>query len=39
MKIATPVTRNAQKLLDRPALAPPAGVLVISMVISLAPLR
>jgi hypothetical protein len=37
MKMATPVTRNAQKLLDRSALAVFAGVFVISMAISLTP--
>jgi hypothetical protein len=39
MKMATPVTRNAQKLLDRPALDVPACALVISLVIFLTPSR
>jgi hypothetical protein len=34
MKIATPVTRNAQKLLGRATLVVPAGVCVLSVVIS-----
>jgi hypothetical protein len=34
MKMATPVTRNAQKPPDRAALGVPAGVRAISMLIS-----